>query len=569
MNNIKMLKLCTLFIIIITIQSFGSNGRFPNLPNELDLQLLKEPALLRKPDKRGAPDTPVRAIGEFETMEGVVISYRNSIKEKSEFGIPLDLIKDMAEITTVYCLVNDGDQSSAEEEMSGASVKMNNVEFVVGAVNSYWTRDYAPWWIATNGKIEIIDFHYNRPSRPDDNKVPGLLGRYFNVNAYYMDMIHCGGNFMTDGYGNGFSTKLVWTENADYTMTEIDDLAREYLGINRYIITEDPLQAYIQHIDCWGKLLAPDKILITDVSESNPNKNLYDEVTEYYSNLKTAYGTPFKIYRVYSEGEPYTNSLIVNKNVFVPLKGTSNDENALKAYRDAMPGYTVKGYLNTDNVWETTDALHCRVKGIADRELLYVNHYPLHDTVTSNDDSGFKIDCSIKSYGNNNLIDDSLIVFYKYDSGKDFQAIKISNTVNDQFIGYIPYSESQNDVDSIFYYIYAKDESGRRQMQPFIGPEEPYIFMGKKGITDINNFVGKCNDYNLDVLGKFIIINGLEYIKSIKIFNLRGREVKVINLDNNKSSQCVNVNDLKSGKYVINIINTNGRKFQKGILISK
>lgn len=561
----KIFKLSTLLLVFITIQSFGLNGRFTNLPNELDLQLLSKPELLRQPERRGAPDTPVRAIAEFETMEGVVVSYRNSMDEKSEFGIPLELIKDLAEITTVYCLVNEGDQSSAEGEMSGASVNMNNVEFVVGAVNSYWTRDYAPWWIATNGKIEIIDFHYNRPSRPDDNKIPGLLGRYFNVNAYYMDMIHCGGNFMTDGYGNGFSTKLVWTENSDYTMVEIDNLVREYLGINRYVITDDPLQAYIQHIDCWGKLLAPDKILITDVPESNPNKNLYDEVTEYYANLKTAYGTPFKIYRVYSEGEPYTNSLIVNKNVYVPLKGTSNDENALKAYRDAMPGYTVKGYLNTGNAWESTDALHCRVKGIADRELLYLKHYPLHDTVISNVNEGFKIDCNIKSYGNNNLIDDSLLVFYKYSKKDDYQVASIGNTVNDQFSGYIPFSSNQSETDSVFYYLFAKDESGRREMHPYIGAEDPYVFVGKKGSTDINNFINESYSFKLNVYKRLLTIDN---VKSINIFDLRGRKMIGISYNDNKLLRHINIENFKSGKYVLSIVNNAGNKFQKGILIS-
>ena len=80
------------------------------------------------------PQTPIRNIAEFEPMQGVLIRY--------PFGISTSIIKEMAEDVIVYCLVSSGSQNSAYNSMNNAGVDMNNVEFVLGSTDSYWTRDY-------------------------------------------------------------------------------------------------------------------------------------------------------------------------------------------------------------------------------------------------------------------------------------------------------------------------------------------------------------------------------------------------------------------------------------------
>ncbi|MDP4147678.1 MAG: agmatine deiminase family protein [Bacillota bacterium] len=74
-----------------------------------------------------------------------------------------------------------------------------------------------------------------------------------------------------------------------------------------------------------------------------------------------------------SEDEPattaaYTNSLILNKHVYVPLAGSryaEYDEAALEVYRKALPDYTVHGIIGKPEApWLGTDALHCRTHGV-------------------------------------------------------------------------------------------------------------------------------------------------------------------------------------------------------------
>ena len=110
------------------------------------------------------PPGPVRAVAEYEPMQGVLIRY--------PFGISTSLIREMSEDVIIYCLVSSWSQNSAYNSMDNANVNMDNVEFIVGSTDSYWTRDYGPWWVVDgDGIYSIVDFTYNRP-RPNDNQAP-------------------------------------------------------------------------------------------------------------------------------------------------------------------------------------------------------------------------------------------------------------------------------------------------------------------------------------------------------------------------------------------------------------
>ena len=64
--------------------------------------------------------------------------------------------------------------------------------------------------------------------------------------------------------------------------------------------------------------------------------------------------------------------MILNNKVFVPVFGSSWDDEALAVYSEALPGYEVIGFNGS---WESTDALHCRVKGIPDLKMLQIFHF--------------------------------------------------------------------------------------------------------------------------------------------------------------------------------------------------
>ncbi len=313
------------------------------------------------------PPGPVRSIAEYEPMQGVLIRY--------PFGISTSLISEMSEDVTIYCLVSSSQQNSAYNSMNSGNVNMENVEFILGSTDSYWTRDYGPWWVVDgNGDMGIVDFTYNRP-RPNDNNAPYKVSEHLDVPYYSADFISTGGNYMTDGTGISASTQIAYTENSQCGTNDqssiplppcsyVDNVLTDYYGVNTYHVVADPNDEYIDHIDCWGKYLSPTRMLIREVSASHPQYQEIEAVAEYFENTLTSTGEEWEVFRVYTPNDqPYTNSLILNNKVFVPVMNSQWDDDALEVYQAAMPDHEVLGFTGS---WQSTDALHCRVKGIPD-----------------------------------------------------------------------------------------------------------------------------------------------------------------------------------------------------------
>ena len=416
----------------------------------------------------------VRFPAEFEPMQAVTIRY--------PLGIPTSLVKQLSERTKVYVIVSSSQQNSARNTFQNAGCNMNNITYYNMNTDSYWVRDYGPWYIFNDLEPAIVDNVYNRP-RQNDNMVPIYMGQKLGLTVYGMNLTHTGGNMMEDGRGVGVSDNLILEENSN-NETNVRNKMRSYLGIDPYHITIDPQGDYIAHVDCWGKLLAPDKILIAQLPASNSHYADYEEVANFFATTNCCWGYPYKVYRVYEPGgntvAPYTNSLIVNNTVFVPL-GTNNtyNNNALAVYQDAMPGYEIIGVTNTsyNTGWENTDALHCRTRGVMDFNMLFVDHrnvvfgeQPMQDSIA--------ITSKFIAYSGQALKQDSLLVYYSIDNG-DYQTAKMTATGNPyEYVGYIKGYHYGSTVD---YYVFGADESGHRYSQPSYGALEPHHFEIEEG----------------------------------------------------------------------------------------
>jgi len=404
------------------------------------------------------PPFPVRNVAEYERMQGVLIRY--------PFGISTDLILEMSENVTIYCLVSSNQQSSASNSLENGGIDLDNVEFVIGSTDSYWTRDYGPWWVVDGDRnMSIVDFTYNRP-RPNDNDAPLKISNHLDVPFYASDIIHTGGNYMTDGMGIAASTDIVYVENS-MPDEDVHSIMQEYYGIETYHVLDDPNNTYIDHIDCWGKYLSTTKVLIREVPDSHPQYDEIEETSEYFSNSLNEWGEPWEVYRVWTPGnQPYTNSLILNEKVLVPVTGGSWDDEALAVYEEAFPGYEVLGFTGS---WESTDALHCRVKGIPDIQMLQIFHNPLNNG-TEPDENGYTVEVLFDDLSETGLVEDSIKVLWKNPGSNswDSDALYRSTSLEepDIWTGSIP---ALVDSGIIQYYIQVADSSGRFETSPMAG----------------------------------------------------------------------------------------------------
>ncbi len=409
------------------------------------------------------PPAPVRNVAEFDQMEGVLIRY--------PFGISYAIIAEMSEDVTVTTIVTGQSQENTVRGYYAANgVNLANCDFLWAPSNSYWTRDYGPWYVVDgNLDVGIVDFTYNRPTRPDDDEIPVEMAAFLGVPLYGMNLIHSGGNYMTDGTGISASTDLVWSENPSLTHQEIADMVEDYLGVTTYHVVPDPNNTYIDHIDCWGKFLDVDKILIREVAPSHPQYSEIEATAAYFAAQTSSYGTPYEVYRVYTPSDqPYTNSLILNNKVLVPITGSSWDNAALASYQQAMPGYEVLGFTGS---WASTDALHCRAKGTADRGMLQVWHVPLHG-VQLPGPGGYEVVAEITPLSGALVIPDSVFVRYRV-SGGFYYKIGMTHQTGYTWHATIPALPPGIQIE---YYIHAADVSGRSANHPYIGAPDPHVF---------------------------------------------------------------------------------------------
>ncbi|MBM3436265.1 MAG: T9SS type A sorting domain-containing protein, partial [Bacteroidetes bacterium] len=371
-------------------------------------------------------------------------------------------------------------------------VNMSNVNFLVALSDSYWTRDYGPWYICYgDDQIGIIDFIYNRPNRPHDDTIPQEIAGFLDEEWFGMDVIHTGGNYMTDGYHISSSSELVWEENPTMTHAEIEQAFSDYLGIETYHVIPDPNNTYIDHIDCWGKFLDVDKVLIREVPSTHPQYDEIEATADYYASHISAWGIPYHVYRVWTpNNEPYTNSLILNNRVFVPITGSQWDDEAIVSYEAAMPGYEILGFTGS---WESTDALHCRANGIADRNMLFIEHYPLLGDLPVQTE--YEIATELTAYSGYPVIDDQVKVFYSINGGS-YQEMIMTHTGGKLYTATLPGAAYGSEID---YYITASDQSGKNANHPFIGEADPHVFfVGEQlfpeiavNVTEINAWVNQ------------------------------------------------------------------------------
>ncbi len=408
------------------------------------------------------PTGPVYNVAEFNRMQAVLVRY--------PFGISYAIIAEMSQDLDVVTIVaNASQQTTVTNNYIANGVNMANCSFLIAPSDSYWTRDYGPWFVFDgNGDPGIVDFPYNRPSRPNDDNIPVVLAGSLGINLFGMNVIHTGGNYMTDGMGISSSSQLVWEENPTLSHTQINQMFQNYLGINTYHVVQDPNNTYIDHIDCWGKFLDVDKVLIREVPPSHAQYDEIEATAAYYASQTCSYGTPFQVFRVYTPNDqPYTNSIILNEKVLVPITGSSWDDEALAAYQEAMPGYEVLGFTGS---WESTDALHCRAIGIADIGMLRIKHVPLSGNQPLLPE--YPIQAEIKAYSNQPVYSDSIFIIYAINFGA-WDTILMTNTGGNTYSGNIPGPAYGSQVE---YCLYVADQSGRNETHPLIGLPDPHVF---------------------------------------------------------------------------------------------
>ena len=433
----------------------------------------------------------VRMPSEYEESSMIMMCYPNMM--------PMSAYKAIAEDNEILVLVNygldgEGNPVSRMEEairvFTDEGVNMDHVTFLDMEIDGdyqNWARDFSPFYVFYDYELSIVDFTYNRPWRVGQNDVPEQLADYFDMPYYKMDIVHTGGNLMQDGRGTAFSDDLVIAEN-DRDWDKVLDSMKEYTGTDNYVVTIDPQGDYIAHIDCWAKIVAPDKIIVASVPKTDERYLYYETVAFILGNTQCVYGYNYRIYRVEEPGgdviAPYTNSLIANNHVYVPMgENETYNEKALAVYREALPGYEIVGVEGPDYLYSeeydywwggflNTDALHCRTHEIPCKDMLFIDSRDVyHGSVAKQDH--YVIKTNVVSYSQSEVNEEDVVIYYSVNGGEYLKSnmSRYKDTTNFTYV-----FTGLKSGDDVKYYIEAKDGSGHNAMDPYCGENDPHHF---------------------------------------------------------------------------------------------
>lgn len=320
-------------LILILLSSFNSfAAEIKNLPIDLteeEKPLLKDYIQEALRDTTAAPEGPVHSLGEWEEADAAMTLWRNE-----------SLITALSENGNVKILASSSyDKDNWLNTIKNWDLDSSKFSFFIVPTDSIWVRDYGPWWIVDgNGKFGIVDTIYNRP-RPRDDVVPDFIGAQINVPVYKPGLVHTGGNYYSDGLGNAFSSTLIETENDNFSVEEILSRMMNFLGIKSYTRSELGKNVTIEHLDTFGKLVAPDTWVFSEFAKNSRFYNDSERMVQILKNKLSPYGTPYKIFRLKMNSNSreyyraYINSFISNGTLYFPIYGDSGDDVAKKFIR--------------------------------------------------------------------------------------------------------------------------------------------------------------------------------------------------------------------------------------------
>jgi agmatine deiminase len=259
----------------------------------------------------------------------------------------------------------------------------------------------------------------------------------------------------------------------------------------------------IQHIDTWLKPLDTERLLVARPPAGHPMEARVNASLELLAQATNSFGRPYRILRI-DAGEvrdwdeeaeeemgideevdenlaadlaemwsdetgiaPYTNSLILNHKILVPLFGIETDDAALATWREVMPGYEVIGFPYDG--WISFDALHCRTRALFDAGMLRISNVQLLPGEPGTLEP--RVIATIRAMSGADLIADSLVLMHRPAGETDWRQTPMS-------AGEVPHQfrASLGDYPAgivVELYVSAADESGRAETYPRAAPSGP------------------------------------------------------------------------------------------------
>ena len=319
---------------------------------------------------------------EWEPHEGTWLQWpQDKIYKGYELKLEriwLNMVEALHEHETVHLIVSGEKQREhITNQLEYHKIGLSNIDFQIIPTNDVWARDNGPLFIINDdGDTAITDWKFNGwggrfPSDLDD-KVPGLIGAIKNIPVFKIPMVLEGGAVEINGKGTFLATRTSIIDsyrNPGLSQEEIEQQLTRYLGVNHFIWLTGAGRGECDqwgdetdsHIDIVARFSNENTVLYNWTN--NPGDPRYRMLKKSLEELQTATdqsGNPLTLvplplpevhqtstmtdWRKSTLGDAaYSNYLIANNVVLVPVYGQRDDQTALSIIQEQFPDRDVVG----------------------------------------------------------------------------------------------------------------------------------------------------------------------------------------------------------------------------------
>ena len=587
----------TTFLLFVALgfasDLFAQNKDLPRFLSEAERQM--DPPAFPTIGINTPPLLPVRTMAEWEELQALVITWN------SQTTILTEIVRAAREeCNVVICCESQAIVTSAKNKLTNSGVDIaSHVTFLIAPNSSVWVRDYGPNTVYANDvdSLYFVDWIYNRPTRIKDDTMSTTLAPFFGVPLYSTsaaptDLVNTGGNFMADGMGTAFASRLILNENAlgnPYgatvkTEAAINNILSDFMGIDRYIKMTTLPYDEIHHIDMHMKLIDEETLMVGQYPAGIADGPQIEANIQYVlSNYQSAFGTPYKVVRIPMPSQngqyppdsgidyrTYANAVFVNKTIIVPFYEQQFDTTAQRIWQQAMPGYKIVG-IDCNSIINLSGAIHCITKDVGVNDPLRIVHKPIVEVIQGGGSPAYYPVTAIVQHRSGIA---SANVFYRRKTASTWESVSMSPVINPDSLGYwtglIPRQEFY--YDSIFYYIEGVANNGKTQQRPIVSPAGAWKFKIQPNVSSTVTPVAELLEIYPNPAAAITVIpvhSSTKNFASILIYNSLGQLVREVfegEMPSGNTNYFLDASTLVAGTYYVKL-QTGGQVGMKKLVV--
>jgi agmatine deiminase len=290
----------------------------------------------------------------------------------------LNMVDALHNYENVHLIVSgERQRDHVAHQLKYHAIGLENVDFYIIPTNDVWARDNGPIFVINDvGETAITDWVFNgwgeRFPYDLDDKVPSTIGAKLKLPVFKAPLVLEAGAVEVNGKGTFMATRTSVIDdyrNPGMSQEDIEMILSQYLGVTHFIWLTGAGRGECDqwgdetdsHIDIVARFTDESTVLYNCTHNlSDPRHRMltksYEELKEATTEAgKTLTLVPLPLPEVHQTSKmtdwrvntfsdaAYSNYLIANNVVLVPVYGHANDERGLKIIAEHFPGREIIG----------------------------------------------------------------------------------------------------------------------------------------------------------------------------------------------------------------------------------